>query len=312
MANYTDVALCAPFKCYKNNNPGDGMDGDFFVKQIASFETMVCYKQKWQRGDSTKLQLVSSIAPNDANNGYYKPDGTKVADMLWVDMGTITVGVKVWEALIDFNTIPGGGTLLPDGTYHLFFAGSILGSGFEYVTEPIQMAEKWPNTKLWTYWHRYNDFGVIWATNVKFSFRVESRLMDFQPESERAVLVDETHDVKTQSATPWRSYKLYVGNERGVPPWVADIMARIYCCTHVESGGIAYQRVEGAKWSPTREKNYPMHGWAVDITEAVNNYTNQTNSGFGDSGFVTAYDLQTNFFGRIVNTVHVLTYEQAP
>lgn len=295
MSNYTNIPLLSPFKFYKTDTATVHFDGNYFENNIKPFERKICYFQKWQIADTTLLQITSTIAPSPLN--IYK-NGVSVKTIAFANVGTVALGVMVFEALVDFATIA-------DGIYYLGVSGALMSNSFAYLSEPIHLKATHANTMLFTVYNSYNDFDVVFTTNYKLSFRCEAGIMDFNPERERASFTDEVHDIKTLSATPYRQYKLFIGDAVGVAPWVIDTLNRIFCCNHVEIDGLQYETTEGAKWEVARQKGYPAYGASIDITEALNLYSNQSASGLITPGVVTAYDLDTNFFGASPSIVHV-------
>lgn len=305
MSNFTNIPFLSPFKFVQAplNDRDIHFDGNFAYNNIKPFERNICYFQKWNKADTTLLQITSTITPQDLQ--VYNFDGITVAlTKTWTLKATPTLGVMVYECLVDFST-------LPDGIYYLYLKGQLLNNIFSFISEPINLRTNHPNTLLFTYYNSYNDFDTFFTTNYKASFRCEAGIMDFSPERERAAYVDEIHDVKTLSAIPYRLYKLYIGEAPGVAPWVLDLMNRIFACNHVEINGKQYETNEGSKWETTRSKGYPLYGGSIEILEAKNTYSNQIASGLITPGLVTAYNINTNLFGgpAFNNDVHVVEIE---
>lgn len=284
---------------YKTDTVNVHFDGNYFEKNIKPFETNVCYFQKWNLADTTLLQITSTITPSPLT---INKNGVVVKSIAFANVGTVALGVIVFEALVDFAG-------LAEGIYQVAVKGTLMSNSFEYLSEPIHLKVKHANTMLFTAYNSYNDFDVVFTTNYKLAFRCEAGIMDFNPERDRASFTDEVHYIKTLSAVPFRQYKLYIGEAAGVAPWVVDTLNRLFCCNHVEIDGLQYETNEGAKWEISRQKGYPSIGASIEITEAKNLYSNQSASGFTSPGIVTAYDLDTNFFGASPSVVHVLDIE---
>lgn len=299
MSNYTDIPLLSPFKFVQSTVRNIHFDGDFAINNIKSFEANICYLQKWQKADTTLIQITSTIAPNDLQ--IYKADGKTVAFSIPFTLkATPTPGTMVYECLVNFST-------LADGIYYLYISGSLMTNSFAFISEPIHVKAMHADTMLFTYYNSYNAFKTFFTTNYKASFRCEAGIMDFAPERERASYVDEIHDVKTLSAVPYRQFKLFIGTAAGVAPWVLDLLNRIFACDNVTIEGLQYETTEGAKWEVNRQKGYPLYGGSIDIVEAKNLYSNQIASGLITPGIVAAYDINTNLFGgpEFNNDVHI-------
>lgn len=283
MIQYCDIPLINPFKFYKNNIVTEGIDGDWAYNQIKSFESKKYYYKKWQIGDSTALQITSTIAP--AALKIYDCHGTIVRSIAWTNPLN-----NVYEVMVNLDG-------LGQDIFYLYFDCTLLLTAFKWISEPVYVKDKWANTKLIKYFNTYNDQDIVFISGVQFMFRCECGIMDFNPGRERNSFVDEIHDTKTLSATPYREYKLFVGEAQGVAVWVVDTLNRIFCCNQVFIDGLQYETTEGSKWEITRQKGWPLIGAGIEITEAKNLTANQQNAGSVNPGIITGYTLDTNFFG---------------
>jgi hypothetical protein len=274
-------------------------DGNYFTKNVKSFEKSACYLQKWQRSDTTLIQITSTILPNDLK--IFNNVGV-VKSIPFTNVGTASLGVIIYHCLVDFSGVV-------DGIYQIEIDGKVGLNEFQFYSEPIYLKDLHENTLLFRCFNLYNDFGVIFTTNYQIYFRCEAAIMEMEPKHERAAFIDEIHDIKTLSATPYREHKLKIGDAPGVAPWVIDLLNRIFSCSFVEIEGLEYGLTDGAKWTINRQRNYAMIGAEIEIGEGKNLYTQQINSGATSPGIVTGYDLNTNFFGPTPEIVHVTKIE---
>jgi len=309
MANFTDIAFMNPIKWYKNTaTPGIHLDDDFAVNQIKVFQYKVCYAQKWQYGDATPLQVVSTVAPSPIK--IYTSAGKEVigATFPWTLVGTSgTLGVNLFECNINFDAITAG-------FYHLYFEANLLSYSAKFVSEKIHVSAFHKNTMLFSYRNSKNILGVYFNTGVTFNFRCESALLDYQPEMEGKDYVDQIFNTTILSATPYDTFKLFVGEAPGVPNYIVKILNHIFSCDYVNirrdlnDPGLAYVKPVGEKWEATRVKGFPQFGWATTVQPAVN----QSGIQFNDDGnpltpgIVTAYNIGTDLFSlEPVEIVHI-------
>ena len=295
MTNVTDISLLCAFKFLRTDQVSIHFDGNYFSKNIKPFERPVCYFQKWQRADTTLVQINSTIPPDPLK--IFNSTGT-VKTIAFTNVGTVSLGVSIYHCLVNFSGVV-------DGIYQLEISGAVGLNTFQYYSEPISLKDFHPNTLLFRCFNYVNDFGVIFTVNYQIFFRCEAAIMEPDFKNERFAFTDEIHDVKTLSAVPYRDYKLQIGEAPGVAPWVIDTLNRVFSCAYVDIQGVEYAVIEGGKWSVNRQKAYAMIGAEIEITEGKNLQTNQINSGFTSPGIVTGYEIDTNFFGPTPQIVNV-------
>lgn len=296
MANFIQIPKCSPVKFYESKTvTGIGFDQDFAFNQIKSFERKVTYTRKWQRGsDTTPIQVQATLLPGPI----------QVMDCNAVVVKTIVFtlalpgdGYNVYEAVIDLDN-------LPDNVYYLYSYTSLFALSFKIISEPIFLKDYWSNTLMFEYSNAVNDFEVIFTTSIKYRFRCEAGIMDFQPDGEATDYTDQVHNIEILSGSPFRTFTLYIADEKGVAAWVLDVLNRIFYCNKVVisqdgTNGIQYVKPANAKWAISRQKGYPLFGASAEIQEAINSNSLQLNS--LDSltpGFIKAYNIETGFFGN--------------
>ena len=300
--NYTSIPFLSPVKFYKNTpTPGVHLDDDFACQQIKGWQMQYHYQQKWKFGDSTKIQITSTIAPSSM----------KVYDNLGMITGTSFVwtlvgsggslGVNLYECMINLDARSAG-------FYHLYFECTLLSYSAKFVSEKIHLSASHPNTMVFNYKNSVNNFGVYFSTGIDFNFRCEAGVMEYQPESEGKDYIDMIHDVKILSSVPYDTFKLWIGEAPGVPNYVIKILNYIFACDYVSIEGMQFTKPVGEKWEATRVKGFPQTGWATTIIPSVNTSSLQYNdlSGGLTPGIVTAYNIDTNLFStEPVEIVHI-------
>ena len=310
MTSFLNIPFLNPLKWLPNTaTPEAGFDDDWAFNQIKSFESKAQYYQKWQIGDYTDIQIESSIPPSDLK--IYDCSGEVLSIEFTAVANGDELGVRVYQAHINIDTLP------VNKVYYFYFKAEFLNVLYEAISEPVRLQTLWPGTLLFTYRNSFNDFGVAFTpTGVKFSFRCEAGIMDFQPENDTADYIDQIHNLEDLSGTPYRTFKLYIGDERGVAPWVLDLLNRIFVCDYViirrnvTEYGQQYSKNNGAKWEVNRVKPWPLYGGSLEIIPTKNKSGLQfTSTSSVAAGLVTAYDIDTNFFGTTIEDQHIIDYE---
>lgn len=302
MANYFNVPLCWPFKMVPSTdtpNAVSDFDGAWACEQIKSFETRAYYKQKWKRSETTKLQIESSIAPEDLK--VYDGNGEVKKSFEWSAVFS-GLSYTIYEITFDISDID-------PGIYYLYQEVTFGSIDWKAISEPVWSKDVWPNTLSFIYKNSFNDFDVAWTTGIQMRFRCEAGIMDFEPQRGATDYVDQLVNKKVLSGYPSRQFKLYIGTARGVAPYVVDILNRIFDCDYVNIEGVLYT-ADNDKWEITRVKGYPLIGAAIDIAPSINKRSLQ----FVDTaplapGIVVAYQIETAFFGKTgnVNIIEVET-----
>jgi hypothetical protein len=303
MTSFLNIPFLNSIKWVPNTtNPGIHFDQDWMYNQIKSFERKINYCQKWQIGDTTTVQVESTILPDDLKI-YDCTNVVKTIPFVKTADGAL-LGVNIYEAIVNLDD------LTVNKTYYGYIKATYGGVTFEAVSEPIQLQTLWPNTLLFRYKNTLNDYGVTFTTGINFYFRCEAGIMDFNPEADNSDYVDQIHNIEQLSGTPFRTFKLYIGDEKGVAPWVLDLLNRIFICDFVEIEGMEYSKNTGAKWEVNRVKGFPLFGGSLEIVPSKNVSGLQFMSDIDiTDGLVTAYDIDTNFFGQAATDEHIIDIE---
>jgi hypothetical protein len=292
MSNHFKIPKCLPFKFVPmTKTPGIHFDDAWFCEQIRRWEVRgIRYKQKWVKTDTTTLQVESSIQPDDLK--IYSVGGQVVKTIPWTAVFT-AVNFNVYELEFDIHD-------LADGVYFLYQKVALLSVLWEAISEPISSKAIWPDTKLITYKHSFNDYDVAWTTGIKMKFRCECDLppAEFIPKRDRTSHVNQLNDVATLYGMPFRLFKFFIGMELGVAPWVIDLINRIFVCDYIDIANKLYQSAPDSEVEKTSAKGYPLVWGTIDLWEAKNLLSLE----FSDTqplspGIVAAYNIETAFFG---------------
>lgn len=287
--NHFNIPLIWPFKMVPaTSSPGIHFDDAWAGQQIRSFEKIAYYKQKWKKADTTKLQIESSLAPEDLK--VYNSSAAVVKSIAWTVVHT-EVNYKIYELTFDISD-------LAEGVYFIYQRVTLGGIDWKTISEPIHSKTSWANTLLIIYKHSFNDYDMAWTTGIAMKFRVEAAIMEPDFKRERTDYINQVHDTVTLKAIPFREFVLQVGKAPGVAPWVGDLLNRIFCCDDIDIEGMKYQAKSGSECKITRFKNYPLIGWSQEIVPAVNKQSLQfSTTDELAPGLVAAYNIQTGFFG---------------
>lgn len=288
---YVKISFHTPFKFHRYQSNGIGFDDKWTRDQRFFFEMPIYYKQKWNIGDKTKIQMESTSIPDDLK--YINHLGQVIKNTSWTSV-VVATSYRIYEVEVDFSTLPNNST---------YFLYQLVQSGLNfwpYMSEPIAVATNWPNTLLYTYSHHFNDYDMAWTTGIELKFRCESGIVEFDPVTNRTTHVNQTADVSTLNGVPSRSFKLYVGLATGVPPWILDLFNRIFSCSRVLIGDMRFQMPEGGKIEKNFIKGNRMMGALIDIVPQFNNMSLEYNDGVtgGKHGIIAAYNIDTSFFGK--------------
>ena len=306
VVQYCDIPFVSPFKFYsETDTPGIHFDDDWAYQRILSWQTKVCYHQKWLKKLATKFQITSTIAP--AALKAYNSNREVVDTFSFSSVVDLPDGAKVYECTVNFESAYDAGHtmiwLYLDCTQGL--------TSFKFISEPIEVFEQRDNLLIFQYWNTFNDHKAVFTEGYKPYFICEAGIMDFEPGREAQKYINELRDTVTLTATPYRSFKLHIGEARGVADWVIDLLNRIFCCDHVlishreDLIGKQYETPEGAKWDIKREKEWPLIGASIDLVEAYNLQALQQSSGAVTPGLIMGYMIDNPFSGGSIPAIKV-------
>ena len=146
-----------------------------------SHNDFMCYFQKFNRSDSTKLQVFSD---EGAPTLQIRSAATNLvlSTVIFIEKTTLIVDdeFKIYEVDISFVAIP------EDEIY--FQIG-------DDRTGTIRLAENHEGTVMIRYRNSYNWLGVVFDTDIVFSIRVEGTIRNFEPKSDDEIYTDQVKNV---------------------------------------------------------------------------------------------------------------------
>lgn len=266
-----ELALLNPVRFIDTNNINAGFDGNFALKLLLSYQNPKCYFQKWQFGDTLKLQILSDYVPTPLLFRELYTDEL-LESALWVEITTSILGqtFKVYELEFSFST-------LSEGRYYAQFEYTDEDITHLLISEPLDVRAAQDNTILLKYKNSENDFDVIFDTGIEFQFRIEGAVKDYTPGTDRNVYTDQQFNPTSLSATPYRKFKFYIGYGSGVAEWAFDKVVRIQATDEVSYNNIPYQVSEGVDYE-TESGDNGLIGGSIQVQPIDNKFKKYTST----------------------------------
>lgn len=177
-------------------------------------------------------------------------------------------------------------TELPDGIY------SIVIDGVESVPFEVSSSDEvLASSKLIKFSHKDNSGyfdNIFWLgpTQQIFNLRVEAFVDYDSSKIDMEQFRNQFQELTNLYAVPYDTYKLYIGNEFGVPYWFAKLINKIFCLSKIEIDGVLYVRSEKSDvaMSPISD-NSQLYNMTI-VIERVQNEVNGV-GGREESGTVS-------------------------
>lgn len=269
MANRADIPLLNPIR-FVELDPVElpqfntkHFDDYWFSEQLESFETVVEFKQKYQTSDTIYLQFEANFASIQMQVIDCEQTVLLTQSATQVRANKYLPGYYVYEITLSLAAFTSIDTI---------WLKLNLGLGSKFmISEPVALAETWPNTVLFQYNHSTYHGDVIFETGIVFGFRCEAVIRRLDPASERTFYRDQKMNPTTLKVRPFRAFDLGIGHLKGVPDWVIDKMDWIWSCNNVLLDGKSFAVLEDSKFEPTEiDPKYPLRRWALNIQEGIN------------------------------------------
>lgn len=231
-------------------------------EQLQPFETVVSFKQKWQTSDTIYLQFESNFASIQMTAIDCEQNVLLTQAATQVRANKYLPGYYVYE--ITLSLAP-----FSPGTIWLKLS---LGLGSKLmISEPIDVAETWPETILFQYSNSKYHGDIIFETGIVFGFRCEAVIRRLDPANERTAYRDQKLNPSTLKVRPFRAWELGIGHKRGIPDWVIDKMNWIWSCDNVTLDGKPFAVLEDSKFEDKEiHPQYPFRHWTLNIQEGIN------------------------------------------
>jgi hypothetical protein len=233
-----------------------------FFDSIPEWEEHLDYLQPWNKADTTKLQLMADFGPH--NLVIKDLDGIVIITIPFnqIAQSQDQVGLWIYECSIDMN-------LLNEGVYR-FYHEAGLTDKLIVQSNKQDICSRHKHSLLLEYYHFQYHEGVVFETGFKPRFRVEGSNKYKTPASIGDDFEDQTLDAYTLDAIAYRIYELIIGDSKGVPPYVIDIVNSIFTCSNVTIDGRGFKKPIENKWEGNEENGFPAKGWKTELRPSVN------------------------------------------
>lgn len=296
--NLVDISILCPIKFRERGYTNPAPYNTKFIEDwnyqdtVHDFEEQQPYAHPWQKNDIVYIQLLSNYAPH--NLSLYDCQGNQVDTFAATYKASSVEGTgqKVYEFAIAMNV------------YNDMICQFRLDSGAPILkqmeSEWLDLRDLHADSVLLKYKHNENDYDVVFETGIEMMFRVYGGFREYKPASDRTVFIDQTRDIVQLSGKSFYTQKLIIGSAFGVPDWVIERVNQIFQCSQVLIDGKRYVANDGATLEPTREDNYPMAGWALEVRPA-DHQTRKRFQADGNSNNPTTvvYNIETDGFGQL-------------
>lgn len=302
MDNIIELCLLNPVKLYVQDlvlNPPYKFvhfDEGNFASQIPSYKQKKTYYQKWEFTDPpVQLQFTSNFAPVQFRLIDCKGSIVKAGDVNVISTNYYSLPTIPYLATMDFEG-------LTEGIYWFQLLVGVGGSLTTLISEPQYVAESHADTMLTQYSHSENEYGAVFTNGERFGIRMETTIRDLQPSSNDVVFEDEIANIVVLSSSPFRVFKMVIGNALGVPEWVIDTFNRLYGCDNVTHDNKQFTKNEGSKFEPNRDTMIAMGGWQIDIRESKARRSSViVNNNPLNKDVAVIYDIETIAFADLNN-----------
>lgn len=272
-------------------------DGWLSSEQITQFETYKCDAQKWQKNDILFLQFKADFDPIRLQ----VRNSTGLVVLSQIMSNVASVGSDYYfEAQIAFDSFDEG--------YYLFeiLAGDPVLISLEATLFHIK--EQWPGTLLFRYQNAFNNY-IFWETGIYMTMRIDGVIPFDAPASIRTVYTDQPQSEATVKGDPYRTYKLYVGTDGGLPNWIIDKLEEIIDQNSLTIDGKGFAPVSGATWNVKRSERYPWAQWNIEMRETVNRREKIFDgTGLLDKKIVEEFIVEGALFGPVYGAANDNTY----
>lgn len=301
MANVLKVPTINPVQFYWVQRPVPAgknqyfMWEDWFKNQVPAWYAPASYKAKWQRTDNIYLQVSANFGPITwqvldcsrrilMEGDFVKIEGTPSGKLYDFYDATIQMAAPEMSSVSEFYIVINGAD---DGETVLA----------QWLSEPLLLADSITETLAFKYKFDKGYYHEVWFTgNNEFTFRIESRIKDYQPGAVMKTYVDQQVNTTQLSRYASDQYTLSVGHSYGVPDYMIKKLNNIFDCPYVYIEGVQFTLADGAAWEPIRVDYYALYGWATSIVPSRNLYYEYSDSSLDDQVAI-AYNIDGKVIG---------------
>ena len=234
-----------------------------FEDTIRSFETPVFYAQPWQMNDPIRLQIHSPIGFVRATV-YDEFDAPIFGqDFAQIKPSFFDPSLFVYELDMDLS-------IFAEGLYRMriTFGSPIVAT---LVSNILYIKEEWKESSRIDYKHFKHYANVYFQSGFSPCIRIYNQLDYEEPGSVNTTFENQRANMTMINRKTFDVFRLYTGGPEGIPHvWISKYNI-IMGCSYLNIDGILYTiATEGSKFTETKEKDYPMRGWSIELREKLN------------------------------------------
>lgn len=137
-----------------------------------------------------------------------------------------------------------------------------------YLSEPIWLRDKHPNTVLLSYSNKTNDYDTNFEQFVPlFRMRVPSLGLKMKVGGESTVFENQVGENVKLYAQTVRNYTWDVGGKTGIPDYMIDRISHALDCDNFSIDGKLYTKEEGAVFEAVSEEGAPLQVYTILLRE---------------------------------------------
>ena len=299
MALYNmSVAHLSPVQFVPLNPTGNNryhfkhMDSTWFSEQVQFYIAQAQYYQKYQFDDTANIQVrTNGLGPVQMDLYNCRGEIVRTVALDQITNDAIIDPYALFEGVMPFND-------LDAGIYVIVLTGGTGESTVKFISEKIYLREAWDMTLLFEYTNNRNKQSTIFNSGYSPSIRVEGWIDNFEPGAKFATYEDQPADIQLLNGIPFRKFKLNIGANDGVPPWIIDKINRILLLTDTNIDGLGFTRNGDAQFEKVDVPGWPMKYWTIEIREAKNrDSVTLGTDGELNSDLTVIYNINTKAFG---------------
>lgn len=259
---YISIINPIKYSIIKTANPlynSRHLDDYEFKDTVLPFQQPVPFYQPWQLNDTIHQQLIASTGPITLKVVDLEGNEVYSSNFIQKQEHKYLPGFFIYEHTLSLS-------IFSEGAYRMkLYIGTEI-----WQSELLVFSTKIDRSLLVEYKHYEYFSGVIFETGFYPSIRVPGTLVYQKPANKRTIYEDQPLNTTTLKSSPYRLFKLYVGNEEGVPDYIIDLFNSISGCSTLSIEGRLYTINDGASFEDSAEDGYPMRGWSVELREQLN------------------------------------------
>ncbi|HEY4112184.1 hypothetical protein [Puia sp.] len=293
------------------NTPGSYatrfFDAYVFADTLRDFEQPDKFFMPWYKNDRIHLQFQANFAPLQLDVQDCDLNTVLTVTAAQVRANRYQPGFYIYEASIDVSS-------LPDGAFRILLTPGEDDSAAQ-KSEWLQLSLNTENTIFLEYFNsRFKD-DVVYETGIRFGLRVPGFLQKVAPGSVDQLYKDQILNQSTLSSKPFKNWKVFIGDGRGVPESLIEKVNRAYAVDNISHDGRLLAKADGAKWTEATEDKKRLVGYTMDLVEGLNRPSRIVNPDLNTNiRLIVQYNIEAGVFGDTSgqageNTVSINYYE---